>query len=51
LHSGWCEGIGIANCRERLRVLYGATASLDIANDADGGVVASICLPVRGTSG
>jgi Histidine kinase len=51
LHSGWCEGIGIANCRERLRVLYGGTASLDIANDADGGVVASICLPVSGTSG
>jgi hypothetical protein len=48
LPLGWREGIGIANCRERLRVLYGGAASLDIANDAQGGVVASISLPLRG---
>jgi hypothetical protein len=48
LPLGWREGIGIANCRERLRVLYGGAASLGIANDAQGGVVASISLPLRG---
>jgi LytS/YehU family sensor histidine kinase len=48
LPFGRCEGTGIANCRERLRVLYGGAASLDLANDARGGVVASICLPLSG---
>jgi hypothetical protein len=51
LHAGWCDGIGIANCRERLRVLYGGAASLDMANDAEGGVVASISLPAGGPNG
>lgn len=44
LHSGWREGVGLANCRERLRVLHGNSATLDISNVA-AGVEASISLP------
>jgi sensor histidine kinase YesM len=51
LPEGWREGIGITNCRERLRVLYGSAASVDIASDADTGVLASIHLPLRSTIG
>lgn len=47
LAPGWRDGVGIANCRERLRVLYGANAVFDIAPDACGGVATSISLPVR----
>jgi hypothetical protein len=47
LREGWQEGIGIANCRARLRVLYGSAASVEIAGDAEAGVVASISLPLR----
>jgi hypothetical protein len=49
LHEGWREGIGITNCRERLRVLYGSAASVDIASDASTGVLASISLPLGET--
>jgi hypothetical protein len=49
LRDGWCEGIGIGNCRERLRLLYGDRASIDIANHAEGGVVVSVSVP--GASG
>lgn len=45
LHPGWREGVGLTNCRERLRVLHGQAASLDIYNDGAAGVVASISLP------
>ena len=51
LHDGWCEGIGMANCRERLRVLYGDTASIDVSNHPEGGVVASVSLPLSETIG
>jgi LytS/YehU family sensor histidine kinase len=37
-------GIGLRNCRERLAVLFGATASLDLAARA-GEVIASVSLP------
>jgi hypothetical protein len=47
LAVGWREGVGIANCRERLRVLYGSGAVVDIANDVRSGVETSISLPVR----
>jgi two-component system, LytTR family, sensor kinase len=50
LRSGWSDGLGIANSRERLRVLYGAAATLDIGNDPAGGVAASISLPANGKS-
>jgi signal transduction histidine kinase len=46
LQPGWREGIGLANCRERLRVLYGDTATLDISGDGGTGVAASISLPL-----
>jgi hypothetical protein len=44
---GWREGVGLANCRARLRVLYGSGAVVDIANDVRSGVETSISLPVR----
>ena len=47
LAGGWREGVGIANCRERLQVLYGPGALFDIANDLSSGVEASISLPLR----
>jgi hypothetical protein len=47
LAAGWREGVGIANCRERLRVLYGPAALFDIANDVHCGVETSISLPLR----
>jgi two-component system LytT family sensor kinase len=60
LQPGWREGIGLANCRERLRVLHGDAATLDISGDggtsdggdgdgdggAGAGVAASISLPL-----
>jgi Histidine kinase len=49
LHDGWREGIGIGNCRERLRLLYGDGASIVVANHAAGGVVVSMFVP--GTNG
>jgi hypothetical protein len=50
LLDGWREGIGITNCRERLRLLYGDSARIDLSNHADGGVVASVSLPLSGTT-
>jgi two-component system, LytTR family, sensor kinase len=38
-------GVGLANIRARLAALYGDRASLDIADAAGGGVVATIRLP------
>jgi LytS/YehU family sensor histidine kinase len=38
------DGIGVRNCRERLRVLYGAEGSLDLATDSTG-VEAHIVIP------
>jgi LytS/YehU family sensor histidine kinase len=40
------RGIGLANCRERLRVLYGEHGQLELAQDADG-VAARLTLPYR----
>jgi hypothetical protein len=48
LRDGWCEGIGMTNCRERLRVLYGDTAGIDMSNHAEGGVIASFSLLLSG---
>ena len=45
----WQEGIGLANCRERLRVLYGDAATLHLSNHAEGGVIASVSLPIAGS--
>jgi hypothetical protein len=50
LRPGWSDGLGIANSRERVRVLYGAAANMDIAEDPAGGVTASISLPAGGNN-
>jgi Histidine kinase len=47
LHSEWREGIGLANCRERLQALYGNAATLTVSGDATGGVEAAISLPLE----
>ncbi len=47
LAAGWREGVGIANCRERLQVLYGPEAVLQIANGVRSGVEVSISLPLH----
>jgi two-component system, LytTR family, sensor kinase len=39
------RGIGLANTRARLSQLYGDAASLSVANEMGGGVVATIILP------
>jgi hypothetical protein len=46
LEPGWRAGIGIANCRDRLRVLYGDAGRVDLSTDPEGGVAASISLPI-----
>jgi LytS/YehU family sensor histidine kinase len=43
LHSD--EGVGLANIRERLRLLYGADAELVIEAPVEGGALASIRVP------
>ncbi len=40
-------GHGLDNTRERLRVLHGAAASLDVRDGATGGVVATLRVPYR----
>jgi len=47
LAVGWREGVGIANCRERMNILYGSSASLKVGSDSTG-VEASITLPLHG---
>jgi two-component system, LytTR family, sensor kinase len=39
------HGVGISNCRERLRLLYGASAQLRVEEDGAGGVQAIVMLP------
>ena len=39
--------VGLRNCRERLRLLYGPAAELVIANDPAGGVLASVKVPCQ----
>jgi hypothetical protein len=41
------EGHGLANTRERLRVLHGARASLDLVRGPSGGAVATLVVPWR----
>jgi signal transduction histidine kinase len=40
-------GLGLANIRERLREMFGARAALELKARADGGVAASIVLPME----
>jgi sensor histidine kinase YesM len=39
-------GIGLRNCRERLELIYGQRAALELVQDGDG-VVASLTIPYR----
>ncbi len=41
------DGVGLANIRERLQLLYGAEAELLIAMPPGGGACATICLPYK----
>ncbi|NIA55469.1 histidine kinase [Massilia sp. TW-1] len=41
------DGVGLANIRERLALLYGASASLDISTPPGGGACATIRLPYK----
>lgn len=43
---GTKSGIGLANCRERIALLYGGCARLDVVQDGDG-VVATLVQPWR----
>jgi len=40
------EGVGLRNCRERLKAIYGEQASLQLMNDGDA-VLARVALPER----
>lgn len=40
-------GVGIANTRDRLRILYGTEASLSVEDRAGGGVVSLVTIPLR----
>ncbi|EQD66527.1 signal transduction histidine kinase, LytS [mine drainage metagenome] len=41
------EGVGLTNVRERLRLLYGARATLNIAARPEGGTQVSVWLPLE----
>lgn len=41
------DGVGLRNCRERLNVIYGAAASLQMLSDGDA-VMAKVTLPLQG---
>ena len=44
LSTEYRDGVGLSNCRERLKVIYGDSASLQLSSDADA-VVARVTLP------
>jgi sensor histidine kinase YesM len=46
LRAGAPRGIGLSNCRERIALLYGEAARLDVAQEGDG-VVATLVQPWR----
>lgn len=46
LSEGYREGVGLRNCRERLKVIYGDRATLQLMDDGDS-VVARVTLPER----
>jgi LytS/YehU family sensor histidine kinase len=45
LAAGPQDGVGLRNCRGRLGIIYGGTASLVVRNEDDG-VVARVSLPL-----
>ena len=44
-------GVGLANIRERLQLLYGAKASLTVAENSPSGTVVTITVPYKTTAG
>jgi hypothetical protein len=48
--DGAGTGIGLKNLRERLRLMYGSTATFSIGNNFPHGVAATITLPVTGVA-
>jgi LytS/YehU family sensor histidine kinase len=44
------RGVGLANIRARLQSLFGASGSLDLAGRHEGGVIATLRLPLRQTA-
>ena len=44
LASGYRYGVGLSNCRERLNVIYGGKAALELSSD-HGGVTVKVTLP------
>jgi len=45
------EGVGLANTRERLRLLYGDGAALETGHSATGGGLVTLVVPFLGTEG
>jgi hypothetical protein len=43
------DGVGFRNCRERLSIIYGDAASLQVRNEGDG-VAARVSIPLSGTT-
>jgi sensor histidine kinase YesM len=44
-------GVGLANIRERLQLLYGAKASLSVTENPGGGTVVTVTVPYRPLQG
>jgi LytS/YehU family sensor histidine kinase len=47
LAPNYCEGVGLRNCRERLRIIYGEAAALHVRNE-EGAVAARVSIPLAG---
>jgi sensor histidine kinase YesM len=45
--GGGGTAVGLANVRDRLRALHGATASLTLERNAPAGAIAQIFIPIR----
>lgn len=50
LAAEYREGVGLRNCRERLSIIYGDAASLQVRDEADG-VAARVQIPLAGAAG
>jgi hypothetical protein len=46
IHASSGSGVGLANARERLRMLYGPAAELDLAPNTPSGIIARACIPL-----
>jgi len=47
LATGYRDGLGLRHCRERLNIIYGESASLQVRNEGRG-VVARVVMPLTG---